>query len=59
VRALEFKPQMREASTVWLSPALRLRSERLGKYFTASSVSIRLTVCSIRSAVMLATVCGI
>ena len=47
VRALEFRPQVRVASTAWLSPSLRLRTNRLGMYLTASSGSLRLIVSSI------------
>ena len=58
MRALELRPQLRVASTAWLSPSLRLRTNRLGMYLTASSGSLRLMVSSICLALMLKDSCG-
>src|ERR1700680_3050798 len=58
VRALELRPQVRVASTDSLSPSLRLRTNRLGMYLTASSGSLRLIVSSICRAVVLKDFCG-
>ena len=54
LRALDATPHTRVPMTAWVSPLLRFRMNTLGRYFTASGVSMRLIVSSTRLAVMLA-----
>jgi len=51
-------PHIRVASVGWVSPALRFRSSRLGRYFTASPLSMMLIVSPILRWSMLSIVCG-
>jgi hypothetical protein len=54
LRALEPTPHVRVAIVACVSPLLRFRRNTLGRYFTASSVSMRFTVSSTCFEVMLA-----
>ncbi len=51
-------PVVRVASGDWVSPILRFRTTRLGRYLTVSSTLTALTVSSIRAASIYATVDG-
>ena len=54
LRALDATPHTRVPITACVSPLLRFRMNTLGRYFTASGVSMRLIVSSTRLAVTLA-----